>query len=266
MAVWLFGFTIKVMLKTKTFLWDHCFYHVPGALLLAYYVDKADKRRRGCWKNMCASILFWRIFPWVFSIFCSRLPGYEPYDTSPRCPAQHVHHDSAHCLNVASISDGSDPCAAVLVCNFFVLYYLLDMFANYPDAIGKWAGTLGLAFAQSWLVQDVLVILIRNNLNCTKTIVRSWKYAAVTHGRNEAGSSIAASAWPSHPPRHSVCTIMSVDFLFPHNPGNTNLEWLWLIAVHCSARRYQILEKFVVGPLRGVVEVFRGLLGLTLKL
>ena len=68
----------------------------------------------------------------------------------------------------------------ILICNFFTLYYLLDMFANYPDAIGKWAGTLGLAFAQSWLVQDVIVILVRNNLACTKTIVRSWKYAAAS--------------------------------------------------------------------------------------
>jgi len=75
------------------------------------------------------------------------------------------------------------------------------MFANTPDNIQTWVSTLLITFVQGWFVQDIIVILVRNNLDCTKTIVRSWKY--------------------------------------------------------------QILEKVVVGPLRGVIEVFRSLVGLT---
>ena len=86
LAVWLFRFSIKVTLKTKTFLWDYFLFYIPGALTVAYYVDRADKRRRGCWKGMCGSLLFWKIFPWVFSIRRAAIPtanhgypGASPY-------------------------------------------------------------------------------------------------------------------------------------------------------------------------------------------
>ena len=60
--------------------------------------------------------------------------------------------------------------------SFFVLYFLLDIFANNPERVVLWLETLGMSLAQSWAVQDILVIIIRNNVSFLKASVRKIRY------------------------------------------------------------------------------------------
>ena len=57
-----------------------------------------------------------------------------------------------------------------------MLYFLLDIFANNPERIYLWLETLGMSLAQSWAVQDILVIIIRNNVSFLKASVRKIRY------------------------------------------------------------------------------------------
>ena len=43
----------------------------------------------------------------------------------------------------------------------------------------SWIQSVCLSLAWAWAVQDPLVILVRNNLKCTKNIVRSKRYQIV---------------------------------------------------------------------------------------
>ena len=70
-------------------------------------------------------------------------------------------------------------CTVIFICNFFTLYWLLDIFANDPANIVNWMHTLLIAFLQGWLVQDMLVIIIRNNIKFTKVMVRTLKYQVI---------------------------------------------------------------------------------------
>ena len=70
-------------------------------------------------------------------------------------------------------------CTVISICNFFTLYWLLDIFANDPANIVNWMHTLLIAFLQGWLVQDMLVIIIRNNIKFTKVMVRTLKYQVI---------------------------------------------------------------------------------------
>ena len=57
-----------------------------------------------------------------------------------------------------------------------MLYFLLDIFANNPEDFILWIETLGMSLAQSWAVQDILVIIIRNNVSFLKASVRKIRY------------------------------------------------------------------------------------------
>jgi hypothetical protein len=89
---------------------------------------------------MCRSVLFWRIFPWTFTA------------------------------------------VIVTVCHVQTLFVATRIFAMAEDpvAVGQvWVTSILIAFTIGWLVQDPIVILVRNHLSCTKTIIRSKKYQVI---------------------------------------------------------------------------------------
>ena len=51
-------------------------------------------------------------------------------------------------------SSPSGLAAVIFICNFFTLYWLLDIFANDPGNIVNWINTLLISFLQGWLVQE----------------------------------------------------------------------------------------------------------------
>ena len=58
----------------------------------------------------------------------------------------------------------------------------MRIFSEFEDPIEAgvtWIWALSLSLLTGWLVQDPLVIIIRNNLSCTKTIIRSKKYQVI---------------------------------------------------------------------------------------
>mgnify|MGYP006095892241 CR=1 FL=1 len=90
-----------------------------------------------CWSAMCKSQLFWRIFPWAFSF------------------------------------------SIAIFCHLQTLFVTMRIFAEFedPNAIGLvWLQSLGTSLVIGWCFQDPIIIVIRNNMNCTKTIIRSKKY------------------------------------------------------------------------------------------
>ena len=58
----------------------------------------------------------------------------------------------------------------------------MRIFAQYPNAVEvgfTWLQAIGISLATGWLLQDPVIILVRNNLSCTKTIIRSKKYQVI---------------------------------------------------------------------------------------
>lgn len=113
-----------------------------AAAAAAHALARHESRLRGvralrCWFAMWDSPVFWRVLPWTISL---PLLGWLAFDTLLTC------------LVLTDLSP--DPVATNA--RFFqgVLFALL---------IG-------------WCVQDPIVILVRNNLACTKGIVRSKRY------------------------------------------------------------------------------------------
>ena len=51
-----------------------------------------------------------------------------------------------------------------------------DNITNNPEDFILWIETLGMSLAQSWAVQDILVIIIRNNVSFLKASVRKIRY------------------------------------------------------------------------------------------
>ena len=92
---------------------------------------------RRCWGAICGSVLFWRLFPWTF---CFALSGF---------------------------------------CHLQTLFVTMRIFAEFEDpvAIGlTWVQSLGISMGIGWFLQDPVIIIVRNNLSFTKTIIRSKKY------------------------------------------------------------------------------------------
>ena len=92
---------------------------------------------RTCYSGMCKSVFFWRSFPWAFTL------------------------------------------VLVVICHFQTLFVTMRIFAQYPNAIEvgfTWLQAIGISLATGWFVQDPVIIIVRNNLSCTKTIIRSKKY------------------------------------------------------------------------------------------
>ena len=95
---------------------------------------------RRCWSGMCKSVLFWRTFPWVFTFTLSAF------------------------------------------CHVQTLFVTMRIFAEFedPNAMGRvWLQTIGVSLIVGWTLQDPLIIIVRNNLTCTKTIIRSKKYQII---------------------------------------------------------------------------------------
>ena len=92
---------------------------------------------RRCWSAMCKSVLFWRIFPWALCIFLG------------------------------------------VFCHLQTLFVTMRIFAEFedPNAMGLlWIQAILTSMAIGWFFQDPIIIVVRNNMNCTKTIIRSKKY------------------------------------------------------------------------------------------
>ena len=64
----------------------------------------------------------------------------------------------------------------ILVANFFTLIYALRYFAFSDPLMFAWLETVGISLALGFGIFDVVVILVRNNLNCTKVILQTRKY------------------------------------------------------------------------------------------
>jgi anti-sigma-K factor RskA len=101
------------------------------------------KRCAAVWR----SVRFWRVFPWLVAL------------------------------------------AIIAVADVYTLMFGAAVFDECPEAIATismpprgWAWTVLLSLLQSWLVFDPLVILIRNNLRCTRTRVRTHKYQVAEKG------------------------------------------------------------------------------------
>jgi hypothetical protein len=94
----------------------------------------------GCWKQMCASVLFWRLFPWMFA------------------------------YSIAA------------VCHLQTLFVATRIFAEFEDPVAVatvWLQSIVVSLFIGWLVADPTVIITRNNLKFTKTIIRSKKYQVI---------------------------------------------------------------------------------------
>ena len=108
-------------------------------------VDKvAEKTMPGpvkrCYSALCKSVIFWRAFPWTF------------------------------CLLL------------IVVCHFQTLFVTMRIFAQFPNAndIGlTWLQAILISLATGWFLQDPLVIITRNNMSCTKKIIRNKKYQVI---------------------------------------------------------------------------------------
>ena len=103
--------------------------------------DKVAKHAPGplrrCCSELCGSVLFWRTFPWAMA-----------YTLATFCHVQ-------------------------------TLFVTMRIFAEFEDPIAMgwvWIQAIGVSMGVGWFVQDPIIIMVRNNLNCTKAIIRSKKY------------------------------------------------------------------------------------------
>lgn len=58
----------------------------------------------------------------------------------------------------------------------------MRVFAEFEDPIAMgvvWLQAIGISLAIGWLLQDPVIIFVRNNLSCTKAIIRSKKYQVI---------------------------------------------------------------------------------------
>ena len=60
------------------------------------------------------------------------------------------------------------------VANFFCLWVALKVFDS--TTVVNWAQSVSFSMLAAWGIQEPVVILIRNNLVCTRTVVRSSRY------------------------------------------------------------------------------------------
>ena len=59
---------------------------------------------------------------------------------------------------------------------FFTLWIGSKAFEGCPDLILDWWVTFVMGMLQTWLLWDVAIILVRNNLKLTRTRIRTVKY------------------------------------------------------------------------------------------
>jgi len=93
-----------------------------------------------CYRAFCQSVCFWRTFPWVLA-----------YSLAAFCHLQ-------------------------------TLFVTMRVFAEFEDPIAMgvvWLQAIGISLAIGWLLQDPVIIFVRNNLSCTKAIIRSKKYQVI---------------------------------------------------------------------------------------
>jgi hypothetical protein len=64
----------------------------------------------------------------------------------------------------------------LMLFSFFSLYTAMSVFRDDTIYVVMWCEALGFSLMQGWLVQDVIVIVVRNNLACTKKRIRSHRY------------------------------------------------------------------------------------------
>jgi hypothetical protein len=67
-------------------------------------------------------------------------------------------------------------------CHLQTLFVTMRVFAEFEDPIAMgvvWLQAIGISLAIGWLLQDPVIIFVRNNLSCTKAIIRSKKYQVI---------------------------------------------------------------------------------------
>ena len=67
----------------------------------------------------------------------------------------------------------------LLVANFFCLLYALRYFAFSDTLMWAWVETFGISLAIGFAVVDVLVIVVRNNINFTAKILQTRRYQVI---------------------------------------------------------------------------------------
>merc|ERR1712217_803236 len=65
------------------------------------------------------------------------------------------------------------------LCNLFTLNIALQKYANSADLLLGWIHSFALSLAIGWLILDPTVIIVRNNVNFTKKILKTWKYQVI---------------------------------------------------------------------------------------
>ena len=74
----------------------------------------------------------------------------------------------------AAVSFKMGSLAIMGVANFFCLWVALKVFDS--TTVVNWAQSVSFSMLAAWGIQEPVVILIRNNLVCTRTVVRSSRY------------------------------------------------------------------------------------------
>ena len=64
-------------------------------------------------------------------------------------------------------------------CSLLTLWVAQSVFEADAVYVLAFCEAIGISLAQSWLLQDVLVIAVRNNINCTKGRIRSHRYQVI---------------------------------------------------------------------------------------
>ena len=75
--------------------------------------------------------------------------------------------------------------ASFAVCNVLVLLYALKYYAHDTELLFGWLQSLAIAFAIGWLVFDPFIILVRNNLSCTKHVIKTRQYQVAAEIRRQ---------------------------------------------------------------------------------
>ena len=89
---------------------------------------------------MCKSVLFWRVFPWSFTF------------------------------------------SLIVMCHLNMFFVTMRVFAEFENAVFvglTWLQSVFISLAIGWFLQDPVVVIVRNNIKCTKKRIRSKAYQVV---------------------------------------------------------------------------------------
>jgi len=67
----------------------------------------------------------------------------------------------------------------LVIANFFTLLYALRYFAFSIELMTAWLQTVGISLAIGFCFIDIVVIIVRNNINCTKVILTTRRYQVI---------------------------------------------------------------------------------------